>query len=193
MPNSTKESQKTPSVEISSTRPRLETMAIVGGGAAGFAAANAIRKLGWRGELTVFSDEAEPYDRTLLTKDYLEGAFGDDRLPIARHSLADLGVDFEAESVQHIKPENKRLRLANGNERQYAKLLLATGAAPRKLQVPGGDLSACDGVAVPRGLPTNSREGDLRRSHCCSGRKFHRDGGGRVLVRPRPFRRCHRP
>ena len=117
-------------------------MAIVGGGAAGFAAANAIRKLGWRGEITVFSDEAEqPYDRTLLTKDYLEGAFGDDRLPIARHSLADLGVDFEAESVQHIKPENKRLRLANGNERQYAKLLLATGAAPRKLQVPGGDLA----------------------------------------------------
>jgi nitrite reductase/ring-hydroxylating ferredoxin subunit len=69
--------------------PSRETMAIVGGGAAGFAAADAIRKLGWQGEITIFSDEAErPYDRTLLTKDYLEGAFGDDRLrppaPFAR-------------------------------------------------------------------------------------------------------------
>jgi apoptosis-inducing factor 3 len=90
----------------------LWTMAIVGGGAAGFAAADAIRKLGWRGGVTIFSDEAElPYDRTLLTKDYLEGAFGDDRLPIARHSLVDLGVDFEADaSVQQIEPEHKRFR-----------------------------------------------------------------------------------
>jgi NADPH-dependent 2,4-dienoyl-CoA reductase/sulfur reductase-like enzyme len=103
-------------------------MAIIGGGAAGFAAADAIRKLGWRGGLTIFSEEREqPYDRTLLTKDYLEGSFGDDRLPIARHSLADLGVDFEAgASVQKIEPGNKRLRLANGDERPYEKLLLAT-------------------------------------------------------------------
>jgi apoptosis-inducing factor 3 len=120
----------------------LGTMAIVGGGAAGFAAADAIRKLGWRGGVTVFSEEDEqPYDRTLLTKDYLEGAFGDDRLPIARHSLADLGVDFDGdESVQQIEPGNKRLRLANGDERPYTKLLLATGAAPRRLDVPGGNL-----------------------------------------------------
>ena len=120
----------------------LGTMAIVGGGAAGFAAADAIRKLGWRGGVSVFSDEGEqPYDRTLLTKDYLEGAFGDDRLPIARHSLADLGVDFEGNaSVQQIDPGNKCLRLANGDERPYEKLLLATGAAPRQLDVPGGDL-----------------------------------------------------
>ena len=104
--------------------------------------ADAIRKLGWRGGVSVFSEEGEqPYDRTLLTKDYLEGGFGDDRLPIARHSLADLGVDFEGdERVQQIEPENKRLRLANGDERPYAKLLLATGAAPRQLDVPGRDL-----------------------------------------------------
>ena len=119
------------------------TMAIIGAGAAGFAAADAIRKLGWRGGLTIFSEEREqPYDRTLLTKDYLEGSFADDRLPIARHSLADLGVDFEAgASVQKIEPGNKRLRLANGDERPYEKLLLATGATPRRLGVPGGNLA----------------------------------------------------
>jgi apoptosis-inducing factor 3 len=116
-------------------------MAIVGGGAAGFAAAGAIPKLGWRGGVTIFSEEREqPYDRTLLTKDYLEGSFGDDRLPIARHSLVDLGVDFEGdESVRQIGLGNKRLRLANGDERPYEKLLLATGATPRRLDVPGAD------------------------------------------------------
>jgi NADPH-dependent 2,4-dienoyl-CoA reductase/sulfur reductase-like enzyme/nitrite reductase/ring-hydroxylating ferredoxin subunit len=121
--------------------PSLGTMAIVGGGAAGFAAANALRNHGWLGEIKLFSEEREqPYDRTLLTKDYLEGTFGDDRLRIARHSLADLGIDFEAENVHRIEAENKRLRLANGEERSYAKLLLATGAAPRPLDVLGGDL-----------------------------------------------------
>jgi apoptosis-inducing factor 3 len=120
----------------------LGTMAIVGGGAAGFAAANAIRKLGWQGGVTIFSDEREqPYDRTLLTKDDLDGSFGDDRLAIARHCLADLGVDFEGgASIEQIDPGNKRLRLANGEERPYAKILLATGATPRRLDVPGGDL-----------------------------------------------------
>jgi apoptosis-inducing factor 3 len=45
-------------------------MAIVGGGAAGFAAADAIRKLGWRGGISVFSEESEqPYDRTGLSRE----------------------------------------------------------------------------------------------------------------------------
>jgi hypothetical protein len=48
----------------------------------------------------------------------------DDRLPIARHSLVELGVDFEGnESVRQIDLGNKRLRLANGDERPYEKLL----------------------------------------------------------------------
>jgi apoptosis-inducing factor 3 len=126
---------------LANRRASPDTMVIVGGGAAGFAAADAIRKLGWTGSVTMFSEEGEqPYDRTLLTKDYLEGSFGDERLPIAQHSLGDLGVDFDVETVQHIDPENKRLRLGNGDERPYTKLLLATGAAPRRLDVPGGDL-----------------------------------------------------
>ena len=55
--------------------------------------------------------------------------------------LVDLGVDFQGDaSVQQIEPEHKRLRLANGDERSYEKLLLATGAAPRRLDVPGRGL-----------------------------------------------------
>ena len=133
-------SGKTP-LRVANRRAAPDTLVIVGGGAAGFAAADAIRKFGWTGSVTIFSEEGEqPYDRTLLTKDYLEGTFGDERLPIAQHSLGDLGVDFEVETIQHIEPGNKRLRLGNGDERPYAKLLLATGAAPRGLDVPGGNL-----------------------------------------------------
>jgi NADPH-dependent 2,4-dienoyl-CoA reductase/sulfur reductase-like enzyme/nitrite reductase/ring-hydroxylating ferredoxin subunit len=128
-------------IRAANRRASPETMMIIGGGAAGFAAADAIRKLGWAGSVTMFSEEGEqPYDRTLLTKDYLEGSFGDDRLPIAQHSLGDLGVDFEVETVEHIDPENKRVHMGNGDQRPYTKLLLATGAAPRRLDIPGGDL-----------------------------------------------------
>jgi apoptosis-inducing factor 3 len=131
-----------------STRPRQQrdptagTMAIVGGGAAGFAAADQLRKLGWRGFVELFSTETEqPYDRTLLTKDYLEGALDDDRLAIAQHSLDDLDVAFHGGvSVERIDPPQRRLSLANGREYAYTKLLLATGAAPRRLDFPGSDL-----------------------------------------------------
>ena len=133
-----------PTPPVPAIRPRVEEdlMAIVGGGAAGFAAADALRREGWRGEIAMFSDEATtPYDRTLLTKDYLDGNFGEDRLPIARHSLDATGVRFEGEAhVESIDVENKRLQLANGGTRSYTKLLLATGAAPRKLDLPGTDL-----------------------------------------------------
>ena len=117
-------------------------MAIVGGGAAGFAAADALRNLGWDGAIALFSEEKEePYDRTLLTKDYLEGAFGDDRLAIAQHGLADLGVAFHGGvSVERIDPAARRLRLANGDEHAYAKLLLTTGAAAKRPDFPGADL-----------------------------------------------------
>ena len=137
----------------------LGTMAIVGGGAAGFGAADALRNLGWRGGISVFSDETDqPYDRTLLTKDYLEGAFGDDRLSIAQHSLTDLGVDFRGGvSVQAIDTANQRLRLATGDELAYTKLLLATGAAPRRPDF-GRRSAACDDAQVATGLPAHSRQ-----------------------------------
>jgi NADPH-dependent 2,4-dienoyl-CoA reductase/sulfur reductase-like enzyme/nitrite reductase/ring-hydroxylating ferredoxin subunit len=120
----------------------LGTMAIAGGGAAGFAAAHALRRLGWAGAISMVSEEADqPYDRTLLTKDVLEGTSGEDWLPIARHSLADLGVDFHGgASVQHVDAVRKRIRLADGDELAYAKLLLATGAAPKRPGFLGADL-----------------------------------------------------
>lgn len=115
---------------------------IVGGGAAGYAAAHALRQRGHEGPVTMISDEAsEPYDRTLLTKDYLDGKFGDDRLPIARTSLAARNVTFIGEvPVESIDPAARLVRLADGRTLPYTKLLLATGAEPKRLAVPGAEL-----------------------------------------------------
>ena len=116
-----------------------QTMVIVGGGAAGFAAANALRQEGWKGGVVLFSDDNhEPYDRTLLTKNYLDGKFGDDRLLIGHHRLGDLGVRFElGTKVQAIDVEGRSVRLSNGRSQRFDKLLLATGAEPRAPRIPG--------------------------------------------------------
>ncbi len=122
------------------SEPR-EPMVIVGGGAAGFAAADALRKGGWDGEIALFSaDSRPPYDRTLLTKDYLDGHFGDDRLPIALHDLGQLDVRIALNTqVEGIEMDAKRLRLRGGGIHRYGKLLLATGASPRKIEVQGAE------------------------------------------------------
>jgi apoptosis-inducing factor 3 len=131
-----------PTLSAASANPSQGVMAIVGGGAAGFAAADSLRREGWAGEIVVFSNELdEPYDRTLVTKDYLDGHFGEDRLPIARHTLKSIGAKFEGGvRVQNIDVASKRLRLSDGGTQPYFKLLLATGATPRKVDLPGADL-----------------------------------------------------
>jgi apoptosis-inducing factor 3 len=115
---------------------------IVGGGAAGYAAAHAIRTSGWAGDISVFSaDRDAPYDRTLLTKDYLDGHFGDDRLPIAHRGLEELGVSLQLGiNVDALDAHDHVLRLTGGGIQRFSKLLLATGADPHKPDFPGADL-----------------------------------------------------
>ena len=117
-------------------------MVIVGGGAAGFAAAHALRAAGWSSDIVLFSaDPHAPYDRTLLTKDYLDGKFGDERLPIAGHSLKSLSVRLELSTpVETIDVARRVVNLGDGRIQRFSKLLIATGAAPRKPKVPGINL-----------------------------------------------------
>ncbi|MFC2254426.1 FAD-dependent oxidoreductase [Labrys portucalensis] len=114
---------------------------IIGGGAAGFAAAHALRAKDWRGRILMYSGDGEaPYDRTLLTKDYLDGHFGDDRLEVAKNALGKLDVDLELRvNVEALEPANNALHLADGRRQIYDKLLLATGSAPKRLDISGAD------------------------------------------------------
>lgn len=122
-------------------RPR-ERIVIVGGGAAGFAAAERLRELGHAGSLTMLSaDASAPYDRPNLSKDYLAGTAPEDWIPLqgdafyAEHRI-DLQLDCE---VTRIDSAARELHVRNGARYAYDALLLATGAEPRRLDLPGLD------------------------------------------------------
>lgn len=114
---------------------------IVGGGAAAFAAADGLLRRGCDSPITMLSADTEPpYDRTTLTKEHLDGSTPEDDLPLAP-SLSERGVTLELEAkVEAIEPDARRVRLPGGRSLPYGKLLLATGAEPRRLDLPGAEL-----------------------------------------------------
>jgi NADPH-dependent 2,4-dienoyl-CoA reductase/sulfur reductase-like enzyme/nitrite reductase/ring-hydroxylating ferredoxin subunit len=118
------------------------TVIIVGGGAAGNAAAETLRREGYSGGVTMISaDNAVPYDRPNLSKDFLAGTASEDWIPLR-------SMDFYHEReielllntrVAAIDPKAKSVLLADGSRRKFDALLLATGAEPVRLKIPGGD------------------------------------------------------
>src|SRR5436309_839385 len=115
---------------------------IVGGGAAGFAAGEMLRREGFDGSLTMLSsDEAAPCDRPNLSKDYLAGNAPEDWIPLRppefyREAKIDLQLRTE---VVAIDPATREVTLAGGRSIRFDKLLLATGAEPVRLSIPGAD------------------------------------------------------
>ena len=122
------------------------TYVIVGAGLAGAKAAETLRAEGFGGRLLLVGEEAErPYERPPLSKAYLRGEVDRDSLYV-HHQGFYAAHDIELRTstpVRSIDPAGRRLELASGERIGYDRLLLATGAAPRRLPVPGADL---DGV-----------------------------------------------
>jgi NADPH-dependent 2,4-dienoyl-CoA reductase/sulfur reductase-like enzyme/nitrite reductase/ring-hydroxylating ferredoxin subunit len=119
------------------------TVVIIGGGAAGNAAAETLRKEGFSGTITMVSaDDSAPYDRPNLSKGFLAGTAEPDWIPLRSPDFyKEHGIDLRlATRVTAIDPVNGRLRLAGSNELAYDALLLATGAEPVRLDIPGGGL-----------------------------------------------------
>ena len=125
---------------------------IIGGGDAGFAAAQTLREEGAEGSVVIVSrDPDPPYDRTAVSKGFLGG----------EKSRADVtlgGEDWFTEnnvelltrtSAMKLDPEAHTVTLANKEELKYGKLLLATGANVRRLRLDGCDL---DGIHYLRAL-----------------------------------------
>ena len=116
------------------------SIVIVGGGAAGHAAAETLRREGYAGPVILLSaDAAPPCDRPNLSKDYLAGAAQPDWIPLrppefyTRH-----GIDLRlGAGVAAIEPGAHALVLADGGRLKYGALLLATGAEPVRLDIPG--------------------------------------------------------
>jgi apoptosis-inducing factor 3 len=135
--------EKLPQAPAPSPTPARElpsSIVIVGGGAAGVAAAEMLRRRGYEGPLALISADADPpVDRPNLSKDFLAGEAQDDWIPLWP---TDFYVERRIElllgrRVVSIDPARRTVRLDDGSDRPYGSLLLATGADPVRLTIPG--------------------------------------------------------
>jgi len=115
---------------------------IAGAGAAGAAAAEKLRRLGYTGAITLIGNEAPgPVDRPNLSKDFLAG-----KAPMEWVTLRDdafyekLGIEFIKGAVTELDPKSRSVKLESGRTVPYDKLLLATGSEPVRLPIEGASL-----------------------------------------------------
>jgi 3-phenylpropionate/trans-cinnamate dioxygenase ferredoxin reductase subunit len=132
-------------------------LVIVGGGLASARAVKAYREAGGEAPITLLSrDSALPYHRPPLSKRYLRGeSEAADALVEPGDFYRENDVDVQLETtVSSLDLGARTLRLTDGGERGFDQLLIASGAAPRTLDVPGADL---DGVFTLRTLDDSTR------------------------------------
>ncbi len=145
------------------------TTVIVGGGLAGATAATTLRERGYDGRIVIVGAEAhDPYIRPPLSKEYLNGGERDEVFVHPAQWYADNAVELVLDTtVASIDPGAHEAVLEEGARLGYERLLIATGASPRRLTVPGSDL---DGVHTLRTLD----DSDVLRAEL--------SGGGRRIV-----------
>jgi apoptosis-inducing factor 3 len=125
-----------------SSREVPSSIVIVGGGAAGVAAAEMLRRHGYDGPLVMISADADPpVDRPNLSKDFLAGEAQDDWIPLWSNDFyEERRIELVlGRRVVSIDPAGRTVRLDDGSDRPYGSLLLATGADPVRLAIPGAD------------------------------------------------------
>jgi NADPH-dependent 2,4-dienoyl-CoA reductase/sulfur reductase-like enzyme/nitrite reductase/ring-hydroxylating ferredoxin subunit len=127
-----------------SNEPRQvpSSVLIIGGGAAGLAAADMLRREGYERPIAMISADMDPpVDRPNLSKDYLAGDAQDDWIPLWPPDLyAQRRIELLLGSrVSSIDPAARTVLLENGSRRDFGALLIATGADPVRLAIPGGD------------------------------------------------------
>jgi 3-phenylpropionate/trans-cinnamate dioxygenase ferredoxin reductase subunit len=147
-----------------------QTFVIVGASLAGAKAAEQLRNGGFDGRVALIGAEPErPYERPPLSKDYLRGEAEREKAyvhPESFYAEHDIELLTSARATA-INPKEGRLTLANGDELRFDRLLLTTGAEPRRLGVPGAELH---GIYYLRTI------GD------CDALRARIDGGGHAVV-----------
>lgn len=140
---------------------------IIGAGAAGTAAAAALREFGFGGRLLLIGHEpGEPYDRTALSKFVLQGDQAPEETPPLRDAdfFRQQRIERLQAEVVRLDAQTRQLQLGNGQVLTYDGCVLATGGDPRPLVVPGADLEGihllrtrADAAAILAGLPAKGR------------------------------------
>ena len=117
-----------------------ESVAIVGAGAAGTSAADELRHLGYEGSITLIDrDQEASYDRPNLSKDYLAGSIHEEQLPLhpsAYYEESQVELVRGKEGIA-LDRDRKRLTFDDGATREFGAIVLATGADPVRLALPG--------------------------------------------------------
>jgi apoptosis-inducing factor 3 len=115
-----------------------ESVVIIGGGAAGLAAADMLRREGYNSAVTIFSaDDSAPCDRPNLSKDFLAGTAQEDWIPLRPPEYyKDRKINLVLDSrVAAINVKEKQLQLEDGKTSNFDALLIATGADPVRLRI----------------------------------------------------------
>lgn len=129
-----------PKASATATSGAPSSIVIVGGGAAGLAAADMARREGYDGPLTIVSaDDAPPADRPNLSKDYLAGTAQEDWIPLRPPEYyAERRIELVLGTpVRALDVDRQQIVLGNGTRTPYGALLIATGADPIRLAIPG--------------------------------------------------------
>jgi 3-phenylpropionate/trans-cinnamate dioxygenase ferredoxin reductase subunit len=127
-----------------------QTFVVAGAGMAGGKAAETLREEGFEGRVVLVGAEHErPYERPPLSKDYLRGEVGREKVYLREPGFYDDNrVELRlGRTATGLDPSRRELTLDDGERLGYDALLIATGAEPRRLPIPGADL---DGVLYLR-------------------------------------------
>ena len=147
-----------------------QTHVIVGASLAGAKAAETLREAGFDGRIVlVGAEDVRPYERPPLSKDYLRGEVGREKVYVhAEDFYSEHEIDLRLGSrAVGLDLSNAELELDGGQRLRYDRLLLATGSEPRRLSLPGSEL---DGVLYLRSV----QDSDVLRERL--------DRGGTVVV-----------
>lgn len=131
-----------PSYPIQKQGAAPESVVIIGAGAAGSAAAEMLRRCGFAGKITMVDQEPDsPYDRPNLSKDYLAGNAPEEWIPLRPSGFyAEHGIEVVRASARRLDVGARRVELDSGSSLTFDRCLVATGAEPIQLQIPGMDL-----------------------------------------------------
>ena len=137
------ETRRTPSMVQRDAAADSRQFVIIGAGAAGYAAAQTLREEGFRGNVVMITREGRaPYDRPNLSKDYLHGHAEPEWMPLRPDEFFnehDIQLVFKKE-VTSVDARSKTITFDDDDTMEYDALLVATGGAPVRLNIPGSDL-----------------------------------------------------
>ncbi len=134
-----------------------QVYAVLGGGAAGAYAVEAMREAGYTGRIIMITRETDiPYDRVNCSKEFLQDEAPEEWMPLRSEEFySDLDIEFMmGKTVTKVNAAAKKITFKDGETLVFDKLLLCTGGVPRKLEVPGNQL---DNVFTLRSMKDSER------------------------------------